>query len=477
MSKDSRSAYGVASRYGARLLDSLEAGVPPEATASAEHPAIACARSGLMALTGSPAGQPVLIPAPLAACAHGALLALRALAPGRLPPDIDGAALLGERAAVARLRRRGSISPGGACRILPTATTPIAINVARPDDWRLVAAWLEDAGWKEGPEAAMWESLAPALIRHDAAALVERGRLIGLPVARAALPTPAEPNWFRLSGRAFGDVGNRRDCNPLVVDLSCLWAGPLCGHLLGLLGARVIKVESLARPDGARRGAPALFDLMNAGKESVALDFESPRGRAQLLELVSRADIVIEASRPRALRQLGVQAEEVLRIRPGATWISISGYGRQEPEAGWTAYGDDAGVAAGLTSLLNEVTGEWLICGDAVADPLTGLHAALVAWQSFLSGGGRLISLSLCQVAAHAAGFELPQSIAARRARHAEWREVLQSSLEPVAAPRARSRVSRACDLGADTHAVVSEFALPPRLSCADACSPRSSSS
>ena len=43
------------------------------------------------------------------------------------------------------------------------------------------------------------------------------------------------------------------DPHPLVVDLSALWAGPLCAHLLGLAGARVVKVESLGRPDGARR--------------------------------------------------------------------------------------------------------------------------------------------------------------------------------------------------------------------------------
>jgi len=52
---------------------------------------------------------------------------------------------------------------------------------------------------------------------------------------------------------------------------------PLCGRVLSLLGARVVKVESLSRPDGARGGPPAFYHLMNGGKESVAIDFRTAR--------------------------------------------------------------------------------------------------------------------------------------------------------------------------------------------------------
>src|SRR3546814_17564250 len=112
-------------------------------------------------------------------------------------------------------------------------------------------------------------------------------------------------------------------------------------------GADVIKVEGSARPDGARRGPSAFFDLLNAGKRSVALDLQSPRGRAQLRELLRGADIVIEASRPRALRQMGIDAETLLHEQPQLTWLALHGYGRGEPQAQRVAYGDEARKSVG----------------------------------------------------------------------------------------------------------------------------------
>src|SRR5207249_665918 len=105
---------------------------------------------------------------------------------------------------------------------------------------------------------------------------------------------------------------NRINSRPLVVDLSSLWAGPLCGHLLQALGARVIKVESSQRPDGARFGPKNFFDLLNANKDCVALNLSIAEGREQLRQLLLRADIVIEASRPRALRQMNIVAEDII---------------------------------------------------------------------------------------------------------------------------------------------------------------------
>ena len=103
----------------------------------------------------------------------------------------------------------------------------------------------------------------------------------------------------------------------LVVDLSALWAGPLCGDLLAAAGATVVKVESPSRPDGARRGPAAFFDLLNWRKQSVALDLQRAEGPRLLHALVQRADVVIEASRPRALAQLGISARRLVeRGRP-----------------------------------------------------------------------------------------------------------------------------------------------------------------
>lgn len=446
-----------ATDYARQLLDSL--GVPHEGpvAAPAVHPAIAWARSGLMWLTGLAGGAPQMCPAPLASCADGTLAALRIVSGGRLPAELRGAALLGERAAIAGLARRGAISPGGGCRLLQAADGWLAANLVRDDDWLLVPAWLEAtaAAWN-------WETLGAAVRSRSAAMLVERARLLGLAVTPMCVPPDTAPRWARIEhGRPWQAVppaastGSGADrptapVAPLVIDLSALWAGPLCAHLLRRCGARVIKVESLRRPDGARRGPEAFFDLLNAGKASVALDFDSPQDRERLRQLCRRADIVIEASRPRALRQLGLEAEALVDAHPRLTWISITGYGRAEPQAGWIAYGDDAGVAAGLSALMCEVSGTPLVCGDAIADPLTGLHAALAALQSHRSGGGRLISLALRDVVAHCIAFDTPRGGEALRRRRDEWLALLGARGIGPSPPRARSPLVRAAALGAD---------------------------
>jgi hypothetical protein len=251
--------------------------------------------------------------------------------------------------------------------------------------------------------------------------------------AAAADPTTLwqEPaaRWFTLErvaavpAAALAAPRSRRRA-PCVVDLSSLWAGPLCSHLLQRLGARVIKLESRQRPDGARQGTPEFFDLLHAGKESVVLDFDSAAGRQGLRALLAQADIVIEASRPRALRQLGIDAEQLLAEQPGLTWLSLTGHGRQPPQDEWIAYGDDAGVAAGLSGVMLALTGQPLFCGDAIADPLSGWHAALAAlagWQ----GGGGLYALSLVEVVRHCAQFALPATPAALRERWQEWQALL----------------------------------------------------
>lgn len=375
-----------------------------------EHPAVTWAQSGLMSLTGFPDGDALMCPVPLAACADGALAALAALAGADFHRQ-RGSQLLAVRAAIAGYSRQGDRSPGGSCRLLSAADGLLAVNLARDSDWELVPAWLE------ADSAPDWAAIAAAVREKSVAQLEERARLLGLAVARSEPPVAAT-GWFSMAARAAQARPKNRV--PRVVDLSALWAGPLCGKLLHQCGADVIKVESSQRPDGARNGPRAFFDLLNAGKSSVALDFGTAQGRAQLKELIRSADIVIESSRPRALRQLGIHAEALMAERAGLTWISLSGYGRGEPQDHWIAYGDDAGVAAGLSEIMQQATGRACIVGDAISDPLTGMHAALAAWACWQAGGGALLSLSLRDVVRHCVSFDLAQGAALRR-RQDDW--------------------------------------------------------
>jgi hypothetical protein len=444
----------VSSSYTAALLESLGGRVARSPGDGDPHPAIEWARSGSMALTGPAEGPPRVAPGPLATCARAALDALRLLAGERWSSNIDGPALLGERAAIFGLTRQGTMSPGRSCRLLRTVDRWIAVNLARPDDLTLLPAWLG-----EGELVDPWGFVSDRVSRRPADEIVARARLLGLPAAVAVDPPPVAPPWCRVSTRGRPAQRNQSD-TPLVVDLSSLWAGPLCTHLLGLAGARVVKLESTRRPDGARFGPPAFFDLLNAGKASVALDFGSAAGRAQLSRLVERADIVVESSRPRALAQLGIDAESLVENALGLTWLSITGYGRRDPGAGWVAFGDDAGVAAGLAAATGSEESP-LFCGDAIADPLTAIHAAVSALAAWSGGGGKLLDLALCDVVSHALAFGPQPSEAIVRPIGSDWEVVVDQQRAIVAPPRARTARGRARPLGADTHAVLGELGVP----------------
>ena len=184
-----------------------------------------------------------------------------------------------------------------------------------------------------------------------------------------------------------------------MVNLASLWAGPLTGQLLHRLGAQVTKVESVGRPDGGRRH-PEFFDRLHAGADFVTLDWSTDAGCARLRELVESADVVIEGSRPRALEQLGIDARAVVRHGP-QVWVSITGHGREGAHAMRVGFGDDAAAAGGLVDWID---GTPRFVGDAVADPLAGLTAAVAVVDALEAGGRVLLDVALSRVAASVAG-------------------------------------------------------------------------
>ncbi len=299
------------------------------------------------------------------------------------------AELLFGRAAITGAHRDGATATGGTARMVPASDGWVAINLARPADLGAVTAITgsPDGGDPFGAIAA-WATSTPA---SEAA---ERMQLFGVP---AGVVGSADANTAVVRQR----VGPQDAVNGLrIADLTSLWAGPTCGRLLARSGARVTKIESVARPDGARRGPPAFYEWLHAYEaDAVAFDFTTDEGRAALRPELDRADVVLEASRPRALRQLGVVAEDWLAARPGRVWLSITGYGRDEADPGRVAFGDDAAAAGGLVAF-EPGRDAPLFVGDAIADPLTGLTAAAAVLESLEQGGGELVSVALAGVAA-----------------------------------------------------------------------------
>lgn len=357
--------------------------------------------------------------------------------------ELRAATLLGERAALLGLSRpRGGISCSGASRLLSCNDGCIAVSLPRASDWELLPAWLETQ------QVKCWQVVHESLETQSVHRMLSRGRLLGLAVAEASAP----PGATSLKPINEIDHSRVRAASPLVVDLSALWAGPLCAALLRLAGAKVIKVESTTRPDGARSGHQHFYGLLNQGKRSVALDFDAPEHRRVLHRLLERADVVVESSRPRALNQLGVYPEELVDRRERIVWVSITGYGREKPEANWIAFGDDAGAAAGLSYLMREATGNYEFAGDAIADPVTGVEAAWRAWNAWVNGSSELITLAMKDVVAQKLSRLGGEPRMIELFAHWWCRQPVKVPIRPI--------IERVDPLGASTADVIREFHL-----------------
>ncbi|GAA5056913.1 CoA transferase [Thermocatellispora tengchongensis] len=377
-----------------------------------------------MALTGRPDGPPLLPPGHAATLARALGRHLRDLTAGAV--HLDGAAVLAERAALTGRTRQGATSVGGACRLLPTADGWAALSCARPDDPALYGALIGTAIDEGDP----WPPLARWLRHHTGAELAERAELLGL--AAAPLPPPhddpTQPEPEHLPERGPVDVTGM-----LVVDFSALWAGPLCAHILGLAGARVVKVETPSRLDGARAGNPEFYHLLHAGHRSVVLDPAEAAQREALAALAARADVVIEASRPRALAGFGLDAGAITAA--DATWVSITAHGRRSCRVG---FGDDIAASAGLVAH-DPATGRPVFTGDAIADPLTGLTAAVRALHAIATGGGRLVEVAMHDVVAATLTPTAHPAPAARPDRNGGWILDTGEGPVPVLPPRRRT--------------------------------------
>ncbi len=384
-----------------------------------------------MALTGRADGPP-LVPPGRAATVAAELADRFATATG---VQVDGAQILAERAAFTGHRRRGAISAGGACRLLPTADGWAAVSCARPDDAALLGALVgEDTG------ADPWPALTRWLRVHTGAELAQRAEMLSIAAAPVTPVTPMAPAAPVVRGAVApvlpqASSPSRPLAGLMVADFSALWAGPLCAHLLGLAGARVVKVETPDRPDGARSGNAAFYRLLHAGHRCVTLDPGTSSGRAEMAALVRAADIVIESSRPRALARFGLDAEAAAAA--GTTWVSITAYGRASDRVG---FGDDVAAGAGLVA--RDADGLPLFAGDAIADPLTGLAAAVAA--ACAPAAGALLDIAMSDVvAATLDPANTAQPSLAARPDGSGWVVEGAAGTVPVTPPRQVTRARR----------------------------------
>lgn len=383
--------------------------------------------SGLAYLTGLPDGPADFSRANVLTRAGEVAAAIG----NRLGIDVDAASLLTGRAALLGLTRGGRVSPGGGTRLLNARDGCWALTLSRADDLDAVAALVQ----ADDVAADPWQMLQRWAATRPVAEIVERAALLDIPVAGLGEAAPAPPRT-RLAGSRLAP---RAPQGLLVADLSSMWAGPLCGHLLARAGATVVKVESPRRPDGTRAGNRAFFDWINGQKLCYGVDFDSQTD--ELRELLAVSDIVIEGSRPAALARRKLGPDDIAP-RAGRIWLQISGYYDRRP-----GFGDDTAVAGGLVGTSAEGP---VFCGDATADPLTGLEATLAVAESLGRGGGEWIGVSMAGVAATYAALPVAPS----------------ASPAPVSAPSAPPASPPASGPGADNAAVRQLVTQRRVLSC-----------
>jgi hypothetical protein len=298
---------------------------------------------------------------------------------GAMGARVDAAPrVVAMRAGLIDLGEPGAVSANGSCRMIRAADGWLAVNLARASDHALVPALL---GRGIG-DAEVWQALAQDLARWKAGEVVAQATLLGLAVARVGeTPCPAP--------RKAPGAPRPWDRPPVVVDLSALWAGPLCGALLAGAGCAVTKVETCQRPDTTAARSPALDARLNGAKARWLIDPGAPDDQSRLRALLAGADVVITSARPRALGWLA------RLLAPGCVWVAI----RAHADPARIGFGDDCAAAGGLVGWQD---GAPQFLGDAAADPLTGLAAATLAFRALALRQAGRVSVALAAVAAWA---------------------------------------------------------------------------
>lgn len=195
-----------------------------------------------------------------------------------------------------------------------------------------------------------------------------------------------------------------------VLDLTRLLPGPYATQLLADAGAEVIKVEDTGAGDYARTlppytdaGIGAVFDAVNRGKQSVAIDLKTDAGQAALAELVSDADVLIESFRPGVSNRLGVDYETVREYNDDIVYCSLTGYGQTGPHSDRVGHDLNYIGRAGLLDLTREdESSRPQMPGYQIADLAGGLFAAFSILGGLLSRefghGGEYIDVAMTDV-------------------------------------------------------------------------------
>jgi len=227
-----------------------------------------------------------------------------------------------------------------------------------------------------------------------------------------------------------------------VVDLTNFWAGPLAAAYLADMGADVIKVESIQRPDGMRFAGAVpgerlwewspVFHGANTGKRDVTLRLDSQEGMALIRRLIADADVLIENFSARVLENFGLGWDTVRELNPRIVMVRMPAFGLDGP---WRD-------RAGFAMTVEQVSGMAWITGyhdmplvpRGSCDPIGGMHAVLALLMALehrrKTGEGQLVEVPLVEVAVNLSAEQVIE--------HSAYGQILErdENRGPVAAPQ-----------------------------------------
>ncbi|WP_170424070.1 CaiB/BaiF CoA transferase family protein [Ruegeria arenilitoris] len=197
-----------------------------------------------------------------------------------------------------------------------------------------------------------------------------------------------------------------------VIDFSHVLAGPACGYFLGLLGATVIKVESVSRGDAMRyrggtdaersaKGMSTAYQAQGSGKASIALDLNSAEGKEVMQRLLTQADVFVENHLPSTMRDFGLDEETLRASHPHLIHCAMTGYGRGGDMSDAPAYDVNIQAACGIMTLTGTSETGPLRTGAPIMDYGVALAAGFAIstalFQREKTGKGSFVDVSMLE--------------------------------------------------------------------------------
>jgi crotonobetainyl-CoA:carnitine CoA-transferase CaiB-like acyl-CoA transferase len=202
------------------------------------------------------------------------------------------------------------------------------------------------------------------------------------------------------------------------MDLTAFWAGPAGSLVLASLGADVIKVEGVKRPDGMRYagGRPpstdqwwetgSIFLAVNENKRGLTLELGTPTGHELAQRLIAECDVVMENFSPRVMSNLGLDWDTVSAANPMAVMVRMPAFGLDGPWRDRVGFAQTMEQVSGMAWMTGEADGSPVIPRGA-CDPIAGLHAAFAAIVALehrqQTGAGALVEVTMVEAALNVA--------------------------------------------------------------------------